>query len=66
MRSIGSKWSNKKWSTTDIKVQMQRDKLFKRTTITKLENDENIYKHQRNKVVQMINKIKANVLATGN
>ena len=46
---------NKQWQTVDIDLNIQeRDQLYRRTVITKSNEDFNEYRMQRNKVVNMI------------
>lgn len=52
-------FGNKKWWTYEIDAEIrERDKLFRKATITKNTEDWSIFRQKRNKVVEMIRKSK--------
>lgn len=54
-REAMCKWGNKKWWTLEIKDAISnRDRLYRRAMITRLEDDWISYKQNRNRVVQLI------------
>lgn len=60
-KRVVTKWGSKEWWTPQIGEEIsKRDRLFKRATITKLEDDWNLYRQQRNSVVSLIRDQKQN------
>lgn len=54
-KNIKAKWANKLWWNEEIMIEMkERDKLYKRAILTKIDQDWENFKQKRNKVVTLI------------